>query len=153
MPEWGRLGWPGRWNLVAQVLKGSDRPRIANDRKPIWLVKYYARQLAVTQATSGVGGCPSRGDCGPDDRDWCAHRGSPCRQTLFKHPGRGQQGHLPAAETGCQSMGRARERQCSLNMKVTKKEVTQGEEMWVQVGELEIQVGQDSWGQTESKLA
>ena len=53
-------------------------------------------------------------------------------------------GHLPAAETGCQSMGRARERQCSLNKKVTKEEVAQGEEMWVQEGELEIQVGQDS---------
>ena len=61
----GELGWPWRWNLVVQVLKGSDRPRIANDRKPIWLLKYGARQLAVTQATSGVKGRPSRGDCGP----------------------------------------------------------------------------------------
>lgn len=47
---------------MVQVLKDSDSPRVANDRKPIWLVKYGARQLVVTQATSGVEGSPSRGD-------------------------------------------------------------------------------------------
>lgn len=41
----------------------------------------------------------------------------------------GQQwGHLPAAETGHQSIGRARERQCSFSVKVTKKEVDTGGE-------------------------
>ena len=44
----------GRWTLVVQVLMSGNRPKMADDRKIIWLVKYGARQLAVTQPTRGL---------------------------------------------------------------------------------------------------
>lgn len=50
---------------MVQALTDSNRPRMANERKPICLVKYGIRQLAATQETNRFGGCPSRGDHGP----------------------------------------------------------------------------------------
>lgn len=116
--EWG-LRWPGVWNLVVQALTDSNRPRMVDDRKPIWLVKYGVRQLAATQETNGVGGCPSRGDCGPRWQGLMCTQRQAIRWAKFRHPGRGQHwGHLPAAGTGHRSMGRAGVQ----NVKVTKKE-------------------------------